>query len=476
MNLNVILLCCIFFVLNVPLFAQTLQCGTNFSSSDLKWLRNVQQNPQSYPIIKRNVQRYVPIKAHVVGDDGGEGYYSLEYLFQAVCQLNKDYASMHMHFYLWGDIHYIDNSDFYEHDSYSSALMFAQNNVDQILNIYFVNDPNGACGYYSPYWDAIAIKKSCQLTGDHTITHEVGHYFSMPHTFYGWENSITPPLNQQEKVNGSNCQTAADGFCDTPPDYLSYIWGFNNCNSPTLTDPNGIDFQVDGSNFMSYATDACQSKFSNEQENAILGNLLYQRSYLVNNYSVPSDTVEPSLVNPVMPADGETGVPYNWVGFKWDPVPGATSYHLMVTELPTFANSNIDIITTNNYYIAELDEDETYRWKVKALVEGNTCADYHCQVFDCPEFTVGGYSNLQESKNYQPNIAYDQERKHIYWSNILSKFGPWSLSIYDLYGRVLYTIPIYEESGWYTLDINFKGIAFMRINSAEYTSAKSILF
>jgi hypothetical protein len=418
--------------LQISLFSQVDPCGTKFSKDDLSWLRSYQQNPSKFYSEGRESIKYAPIKVHIVGDDVGGGYYSLEYLLESICTLNDDFSDMNISFFLWGDLHYINNSDFYEHDQISSIAMFSQNNVSNMLNVYFVNDPNGACGYYSPFWDAIAIKKSCQTSNDHTLSHEVGHYFSLPHTFLGWEGGTTPSSNQQEKVNGSNCQTAADGFCDTPPDYLSYIWGFSNCNSPTLTDPNGVNFQVDGSFIMSYATDVCQSKFSNEQQNAILANLTSQRPYLLNNYTDPTDTTTPANVTIVAPLDQATGVPYNWVALQWDAVSGASAYHVMATKFPTFANSQIDAIVTTNYFIGELEEDETYRWKVKALFDGNTCSSYNCQVFDCPQFTVGSYSNIEELAD--DKIIYNPLSRRL---SIKGTSSIENVKCYDLIGRLI---------------------------------------
>mgnify|MGYP000043822657 FL=1 len=51
-----------------------------------------------------------------------------------------------------------------------------------------------------------------------------------------------------EKVDGSNCEYAADGFCDTPPDYLAYRWTCNQSTGTsfgTMLDPNGESFKSD---------------------------------------------------------------------------------------------------------------------------------------------------------------------------------------------------------------------------------------
>ena len=97
------------------LFSQaTKKCGTILSPEQIEWLRNYQAEPNNYSIRSRSTY-YIPLKIHIVGDDDGDGYYSLEYLMGTICTLNQNYASFNMHFYIYGDIDYIDEDDYYDH-------------------------------------------------------------------------------------------------------------------------------------------------------------------------------------------------------------------------------------------------------------------------------------------------------------------------------------------------------------------------
>lgn len=85
------------------------------------------------------------------------------------------------------------------------------------------------------------------LLKSNKLSHELGHYFGLLDTYH----------NQDELVNGSNCETAGDKLCDTPAD--PYILNtrpslyIKNCIFDYLkTDLNGEFYQPDVGNIMSY--------------------------------------------------------------------------------------------------------------------------------------------------------------------------------------------------------------------------------
>lgn len=91
------------------------------------------------------------------------------------------------------------------------------------------------------------------------LTHELGHFFGLAHTFSSAGDEL---------VDGSNCTTTADGFCDTPADpYVpfedlsDYI---KDCIFISeLKDANGAYYQPDVGNIMSYY--GCDCGFTREQ-------------------------------------------------------------------------------------------------------------------------------------------------------------------------------------------------------------------
>ena len=92
-----------------------------------------------------------------------------------------------------------------------------------------------------------------------SLTHELGHFFGIPHTFGG----AIPEL-----VDGSNCETAGDLICDTPADPFDededvedYV---KDCIFyAEMTDANGDYYQPQVGNIMSYYQCACG--FTHEQ-------------------------------------------------------------------------------------------------------------------------------------------------------------------------------------------------------------------
>lgn len=355
-------------------------CGTKqLSESQMRWLRDYQQRQTPYSLNSRGGQfEYLPLHFHVVGTNNGSGYYTVSEIFRLLCDLNEQYTPLGIQFYLHDEPTYINNSSYYDHDWAAGAQMMQNYNIDGVINLYMVSSPAGNCGYYSPWNDALSVANSCAGDNSTTLAHELGHYFSMPHTFSGWEDYFEPngvqngepSNNQQERANGSNCNSAGDGFCDTPADYLSYRW---NCPyNRDFTDPLGLLINPDGQNYMSYSNDGCQRYFSAEQIEAIRANIFEERSYLLNNSSGIS-TVLPEETVVLYPIPNAQNIPADNALVAWRRSPHATSYFLEIRQAST-SGINIQTFTTDTSIIAQLTPDKTYFVSVVPITNGNTCA------------------------------------------------------------------------------------------------------
>ncbi|MCB0598152.1 MAG: T9SS type A sorting domain-containing protein [Lewinellaceae bacterium] len=401
-------------------------CGTPPFKSE--WLERYQQNPR---VINRTMLQtiYVPVTFHMVGRDDGTGYISYNRLMDAFCQLNEIFEQAEIQFYVKGNIRYINNDDYYDHDYPAGGQMMQNYNVPNTVNFYICNGlPNNALGYYSPSGDAVAVEKGALSGGDFTWAHEAGHYLSLPHTFYGWEttdysyDSPTPntvtwanTIRQVERVNGSNCSFAGDGFCDTSPDYLNFRWGCNGDGmSPQIQkDPNGVEFRSDGSLIMGYALDNCVTRFTDGQIGAMRANLEEERpGHLVNQ--TPPVPVASNELTPIFPAEGEDVQNGEAFDLQWEPIEGAQFYVVEISRIPTFAFTVANYITTNSSVSVGADElaaDKTFYWRIRPFNRYDACvssSDVHTfQTADLVSST-SSQETVQGLRIY-PNPAKDNQ-------------------------------------------------------------------
>lgn len=442
------------FIAGISARAQQVQpafCGTPAHKSE--WLERYQQNPQ---VISRSMMDtiYVPITLHVVGKDDGSGYLSMNRLMDSFCHLNEVFKQAAIQFYVKGNIRYINNSDYYEHDYNSGRQMMANHNVPNTLNFYIVDDPAGACGYYQPSRDAVALGKSCLGPSDYTWAHEAGHYLSLPHTFYGWEetdynfNSPTPNTvtwanitRAVERVNGTNCSYAGDGFCDTPPDYLNFRW---NCNStgqsPQIQkDPSGVEFRSQGNLIMSYSDDGCSEIFTDGQIGAMRANLQQQRTGYLTNQAPPTPLANTDL-NTIFPAEGAEVQNNEAFDLEWQPIPGAQMYFVDISRLPTFSFTVANYITTTNSVTVGADDllaDKTYYWRIRPFNRYDACTGfsnyYSFQLADLVSSTAAQETVL--GLRLYPNPARENQEVIIEFSSEQGSNA--AVSLLSLTGQVL---------------------------------------
>ena len=347
-------------------------------------MRSYQSNPVAFP--RTDDTLYVPVTVHIVGNSDGIGYFSLLGVLEAFCTLNQDFSEAGIQFFIEGQIKYHANSTWYNHNFQQGAIMMVQKNVPNTINCYIVESPAGNCGY-SNYNLGIALAKSCISPNDHTWAHEIGHYLSLPHPFSGWEGfthdygmPAPPTVNGEpvELLDGSNCQNAGDGFCDTPADYLNYRWPCNldGLSNTVQFDPSGASFKSDGTLFMSYSLDECSERFSPEQIDAMKANLLTERPNLLYNQN-PLSAPDPSALVVVSPLPGDTVETFEEVTFSWEPLPNATAYFLEVTLLANFqAVLHRYEVQGNSFTSNDLKKNKKYFWRVRPYNRWHTCKEF----------------------------------------------------------------------------------------------------
>jgi len=373
-------------------------CGT-VGKSD--WLVRYQAG-EIPPVAKSAATEYVPMNVVFVGTNEGAGYINPVNFLRSMELLNDDFRDQNIQFFISGDVNLLPSSRYDDHTFTDGRQMMSQNNIPRHLNTYVVANPAGACGYYSPSRDAIALGENCLGANDRTWSHEVGHYLSLPHTFYGWEsveeidnidrnnpapatvrfNSRNVPV---ERTDSSNCNLAADGFCDTAPDYLMQRWPCtgNGIYRDSLLDPDSVRFAVPAWNIMSYANDNCVTGFSEEQKTAMLTNL-DGRLGLVNNVGASTDAADGSQLNLIFPENNSRTDYYNEVELEWSSVPNADFYIVQYNSINNFGGAVLAsfFVTDTTAIISNgLSANRDYFWRIRPVNRYVVGSDFGDQVW-----------------------------------------------------------------------------------------------
>ena len=372
--------------------AQVVQrgCGTSEVS---EWLIRYQNGEVEVPQASGNETQYLPLRIIIVGDDNGGGRITPTTILNTLKTVNFDFDSLGKQFYIDGEMEFLDNSGYYDHEFAVGRQMMDRNNKNGTINVYFVGNPAGACGYYSGSRDAIAMGNNCTGSGDRTWSHELGHFFTLPHTFRGWDgeaideqdfNQAAPRFingRQVEKADGSNCTSAGDGFCDTPADYLADRWACNGDGfyADTLTDPDTVKFLVPAWNIMSYAADRCVSAFSGEQKAAMRANIATERRDLERGFTPDPRAPLASEVDLIMPALNETLPYYNTVDLSWTSAEYADFYIVQLNTSDNFNGAVVGTYMTSDTALTinqEFRRNTRYWWRVRPVDQYNIESDY----------------------------------------------------------------------------------------------------
>ncbi|TNE54714.1 MAG: hypothetical protein EP338_06140 [Bacteroidetes bacterium] len=220
------------------------------------------------------VDKKFSVVAHIFRDTTGLENISESQIISIFDKVNQDFAPICISFEVC-EFQYHDNFQYDQH-ARDPDWDEMQNlyHVKNRINVYYVKtieDPAGACGYAGLgditnfYQSGIVIQKtgSCCQTTSKTHSHELGHYFGLPHTFAA--SGVTDEL-----VDASNCATSGDQICDTPADpYIDGTppsqWVVDCRFINTLKDANDEFYDPLVGNIMSYYPDECSCGFTDDQ-------------------------------------------------------------------------------------------------------------------------------------------------------------------------------------------------------------------
>lgn len=379
----------------------------------------------------RTSTTWIPITFILIGTDNGDGYMDTDDIFRTVCSLNDFYYDQDVQFYIQFPFKHFDSQTHYDDIDAGSTNALVQQKEPNCVNIFCGPSTNNpAASFYNPNGDYLFLLEAMAQGDATTLAHEVGHFFTLNHTFYGWEgedardyeggpsptsNGWWGTVEKEPRTGGSaNCNSAADGFCDTPADYIAFRAG---CPMNwDLRDPNNIPIDPDETNIMSYYFDECVTIFSQEQKDAIYADIV-ARGW--TNFPAPAYTH--NLVDDTAYANYPTGgitvgAPQNnELTLNWEPVTGAGGYWLRLARTHPVAPINYEILidelimdpTITSYVVdtTMLNNPDYYRWRVIPFNSYKPCADYGLGNYN--NFYFSGTSDAQAGDS-NANGVFDE--------------------------------------------------------------------
>ncbi len=208
----------------------------------------------------------IPVK-FIVGansNNGSGAVASTSDMDAGIDQLNNYFNELGIEFYR-DDVVYITNSDVsgindddWDTDNEEDVSPWFEYGS---MNIIVVGDLDGVAGH--AYWhdeqrDVIEVEPARLLTS--TIAHEVGHNFSLRHTYSDWDDTTIAVME------GSNGYKYGDNIIDTPVDPGSRS-NFDDCEwIGSAEDSTGEEYDPDGYNVMGKGQNECRNRFSTQQK------------------------------------------------------------------------------------------------------------------------------------------------------------------------------------------------------------------
>ncbi len=443
-------------------------CGNSITDQVEHLLPKQRQYQEHVLVSERNEIQYVPIYFHLTADANGEGRHRDRFVLDQLCDMNAQYASMDIRFYLspqptYGLIDRSINSNSVYTTQTNEFTMNTRRHQNAV-NVYVVNEITGSSnvgivlGRYNPDRDWLVCRKDqINGSGNGTLVHETGHFFSLSHTFLGYDGNpfngvddptwpiapaVSPGQVLTERVNGTNCQTSADEICDTPPDY-NFGYGSGGCDpyDGIAKDPLGAPVDPMENNFMGYFIGCSSYVFTPGQSSVVLSDLASSdRNYLDNSFTpaATSLTVPDDLL--ISPIGGVTQEYYDEVLLQWQSVPGAT-YYLLEFDISTFFGTpNFQSVlvpaNTTSMLMTSLLGNRNYYWRVRPFNEYSTCDPGKISSFRTPATSAVKSIDGLEAWNVYPNpvVSGNQAYVAIKAANGFEA----SVSIVDPAGQLVY--------------------------------------
>ncbi len=401
----------IIFTLSSTLYGQFHKCTTDHGPL----IKRIEANKAS--IAANTVETragdplYTPIKFHRVGRTDGTSYMAITSILDNMCKLGKDYGKFSdIVPYINGDFATLNSSAAFS-QPWSNGAEAAMNNAadDESVNVFIVGNVDQAggvgttLGYYDPNFDFLVMRQLEVLDSTSTLSHELGHYFSLMHPFFGWEPSpysvnehgnplqfsVVPGTNREIEMvdRARNCEFTGDRLCDTP---ASYLFGFSSDNSTSIANcnltPNIFDLFGDQlvpmeNNMMDYFPDCGEYAFTEQQAEVMHADFNSPSRSQIRSTYIPNTNEITSAPTQLFPATGDFVDAYNSVYFEWEAIEHADRYLVEIQDV--FIGTKIEYITDSpNLWVTDLEANKKYAWFVHPFNETSACYKSSKVIFD----------------------------------------------------------------------------------------------
>ena len=463
---------------SLSIYGQSVpRCGTSAKDLDSIQKRLIANKSSLYRKQSTNATSrsretvFIPLKFHLVGRDNGSARIESSKVFDQMCTLNETFEELGVQFYIKDGFNYVNNTQIFDNGGNSTSLgtqgIMSSIRDDSAVDVFLIRDAQDptrtnvgfTLGVYFGDRDWIVVENTEIQSGGMTLPHEIGHFFSLPHPFRGWDGEpydpaihgspapISAPGRGQngaailtELADGSNCETAGDMICDTRADYLyfSQIDNFNCRYRVPLIDPTGDTLDTDEELIMSYFLDRCMNKFTPMQVELMIEDYDSDaRTYLKNSDVVTSGSIEEEPATLVSPSDNITVSTVGLVDLEWESVDGASAYYV---ELYLGTNGS-NLIHTTTVTTADasvpVEIGETYRWRIKPINGVNYCAPYSAiRTFRTDMASSIPQVSSVESWTVQPNPI--SEKTFVTVSILANESFEANIRITDFSGQVVH--------------------------------------
>jgi hypothetical protein len=263
-------------------------------------------------------------------------------------------------------------------------------NTDYI-NIWIVNKINGSASaggfayfaeYNSAVNDGIVLQFNCVTDQVETLTHEMGHYFELYHTFYDDGFEINCPRTD-------SCAFYGDQICDTEPSKVEY-----NCTN-TTNSCTGLPYIIADAtlnytvlrNYMNYTN--CPRMFTQEQKDRMRAALFAFRPGLINSGGLTAAPISspPAACTPTASFGPSFYYGVEKIVFNTLSVYSNSSVADGSQYIDRSCNQRTSVIKGQNYSLILTGSYQNFAW-LRVWLDYNNDGDFN----DAGELLLSGYT------------------------------------------------------------------------------------